>query len=107
MDGVTSAQALAPGSTVINPHILAGCTALVVAVMLLLVYVYRRRLFILWGMGAWFLIAASMAPVSRSYGNPEIGGVGERLWPCPGRVRPRPLVVAAGRVRGKRRAPAR
>src|SRR5262249_60237306 len=78
MDGVTSAQALAPGSTVINPHILAGCTALVVAVMLLLVYVYRRRLFILWGVGAWFLLPASMAPGSRLLGNPEIAGCGAR-----------------------------
>jgi len=101
MDGVTSAQALAPGSTVINPHILAGCTALVVAVMLLLVYVYRRRLFILWWMGAWFLIAASMAPVSRSYANPKIGGMAYGLSQFLGVLSSLAFVVAADAYRQK------
>ena len=48
-------QSLTPGSTAINPYILAGFTALVVGAMSLIVYFYRRRLFILWWMGAWFL----------------------------------------------------
>jgi diguanylate cyclase (GGDEF)-like protein len=56
----------------LNPHLLAGSTALVVALLLLVVYFYRRRLFIIWGMGAWLLLAASMTIVSRSYGGEHL-----------------------------------
>jgi hypothetical protein len=53
----------------LNPHLLAGSTALVVALLLLVVYFYRRRLFIVWGMAAWLLQSASLLMVSRSYGS--------------------------------------
>ena len=51
----------------LNPHVLAGSTALVVALLLLVVYFYRRRLFIAWGMAAWMLLGTSMMIVSRPY----------------------------------------
>jgi diguanylate cyclase (GGDEF)-like protein len=52
---------------VLNPHVLAGSAAFVIALLLLLVYAYRRRPFILWWMCAWLLLAGSMLAVSRSY----------------------------------------
>src|SRR5262249_39243153 len=67
----------------------------------LLVDVYRRRLFILWWMGAWFLIAASMAPVSRSYGNPKIGGMAYGLSQFLGVLSSLAFVVAADAYRQK------
>jgi diguanylate cyclase (GGDEF)-like protein len=52
---------------VFNPHVLAGSAAFVIALLLLLVYAYRRRPFILWWTCAWLLLAGSMLAVSRSY----------------------------------------
>jgi diguanylate cyclase (GGDEF)-like protein len=99
--GVIAAQALTPGSTVINPYILAGSTALVVGVMSLLVYFYRRRLFILWWMGAWFLLAASMLPVARSYHNAALGGMAYGLSQFLGVLSSLAFVVAADAYRQK------
>jgi diguanylate cyclase (GGDEF)-like protein len=59
----------------LNPHLLAGSTALVVALLLLVVYFYRRRLFIAWGMAAWMLLGASMMIVSRPYGGWQLDGL--------------------------------
>ena len=59
----------------LNPHLLAGTTALVVALLLLVVYFYRRRLFIVWGMAAWMLLGSSMLIVSRSYGGEQLDGL--------------------------------
>ena len=62
-----------PGFTVLNPHVLAGSSALVIAFLLLLVYAYRRRHFILWWVVAWLLLAGSMLFVSRSYQSEQLG----------------------------------
>jgi diguanylate cyclase (GGDEF)-like protein len=59
----------------LNPHLLAGTTALVIALLLLVVYFYRRRLFIVWGMAAWILLGSSMLIVSRSYGGAQLDGL--------------------------------
>ncbi len=56
-----------------DPHILAGTSALVIALLLLLVYAYRRRSFILWWMFAWLLLAGSMLAVSRPYASVQLG----------------------------------
>jgi diguanylate cyclase (GGDEF)-like protein len=98
---VDATQALAPGSTVINPHILAGFTAIVVGGMSLLAYFYRRRRFILWWMGAWFLLAASMLPVARSYRNPAIGGMAYGISQFLGVLSSLAFVVAADAYRQK------
>jgi len=92
-------QSLTPGSTAINPHILAGFTALVVGAMSLVVYFYRRRLFILWWMGAWFLLAGSMLPVSRSYRNAALGGMAYGLSQFLGVLSSLAFVVAADAYR--------
>ena len=94
-------QSLTPGSTAINPYILAGFTALVVGAMSLIVYFYRRRLFILWWMGAWFLLAGSMLPVSRSYRNAALGGMAYGLSQFLGVLSSLAFVVAADAYRQK------
>jgi len=90
---------LTPGSTAINPHILAGVTAFVIGGLSLLVYFYRRRLFILWWMGAWFLLAASMLPVARSYRNVALGGMAYGLSQFLGVLSSLAFVVAADAYR--------
>ena len=64
MPAVGAQQALAAESAVLNPHVVAGSSAIVIALLSLLVYLYRRRLFILWWVGAWKLLAAVVTPIS-------------------------------------------
>jgi len=59
----------------LNPHVLAGTTALVVALLLLLVYFYRRRIFIAWWMAAWLLLGVSMLAVARPYSTTQLNGL--------------------------------
>jgi diguanylate cyclase (GGDEF)-like protein len=59
-----SAPTATEATTALNPHILAGSAAIVIALLSLLVYAYRRRLFILWWVGAWMLIGTSMLTVA-------------------------------------------
>jgi len=94
-------QALTPGSTAVNPYILVGFTAVVVGAMCLLVYFYRRRLFILWWMGAWFLLAGAMLPVSRSYKNVALGGIAYGFSQFLGVLSSLAFVVAADAYRQK------
>jgi diguanylate cyclase (GGDEF)-like protein len=58
---------------VLDPHILAASTALIVALLLSLVYLYRRRVFILWWTGAWILLAGSMTIAIRLDGHDQLG----------------------------------
>jgi diguanylate cyclase (GGDEF)-like protein len=55
----------------IDPRVLAGATALLIAGLLLLLYVYRRRTFILLWAAAWTLMAASMFAATRWYESPK------------------------------------
>jgi diguanylate cyclase (GGDEF)-like protein len=70
---VSPAQAAA--STVLNPHVVAGSAALVIALLSLLVYLFRPRLFILWWVGAWLLLSASMLIVAHTYVNDKLGAM--------------------------------
>ena len=45
-------------STVINPRLLLGVETAVIAIFLLLLYVYRRQPYILWWMWGWVLLSA-------------------------------------------------
>jgi diguanylate cyclase (GGDEF)-like protein len=54
-------------STQVNPRILAGIGALVVAVMLLLLFVYRRRLYILFWVAGWLVTSSSMFVAGRQF----------------------------------------
>jgi diguanylate cyclase (GGDEF)-like protein len=87
----------------LNPHLLAGSTALVVALLLLVVYFYRRRLFIVWGMGAWMLLAASMLIVSRSYGGEQLDGLAYGLSQFLGVLSSLAFVTAADAYRQRPR----
>ena len=87
----------------LNPHLLAGSTALVVALLLVLVYFYRRRLFIAWGMAAWVLLGASMLLVSRSYGGLNIDGLAYGVSQFLGVLSSLAFVVAADSYRQKPR----
>jgi diguanylate cyclase (GGDEF)-like protein len=46
---------------------------MVIASILLLLYAYRRRLFILWWIAGWFLLATSMFLAARPYVNQKLG----------------------------------
>jgi diguanylate cyclase (GGDEF)-like protein len=72
---VSAPPALAAEVAVVNPHVVAGSAALVIALLSLLVYVYRRRVFILWWVGAWVLLTVSMLIVARQYASPQLGAM--------------------------------
>lgn len=59
----------------LNPHLLAGTTAFVVAFVLLLVYFYRRRIFIAWWMTAWVLLGLSMFAASHPFATKQLNGL--------------------------------
>jgi diguanylate cyclase (GGDEF)-like protein len=59
--------AIAPDITGLNPHTLAGAGALVVTGVLLLLFFYRRRLYILFWVSGWVLYSASMLIAGRHY----------------------------------------
>ena len=87
----------------LNPHVLAGSTALVVALLLLVVYFYRRRLFIVWGMAAWLLIGSSMLIESQSYGSPQLDGLAFGISQFIGLLSSLTFVVAADAYRQRPR----
>ena len=87
----------------LNPHLLAGTTALVVALLLLVVYFYRRRLFIAWGMAAWVLLGSSMLIVSRSYGGEQLDGLAYGISQFVGLLSSLTFVVAADAYRQRPR----
>jgi diguanylate cyclase (GGDEF)-like protein len=90
-------------STVLNPHLLAGSGAIVIALLSLLVYVYRRRLFILWWVGAWLLISASMLTLTHTYTNHTLGAMAYGLSQLLGVLSSLAFVVAADAYRRRPR----
>jgi diguanylate cyclase (GGDEF)-like protein len=99
MPAVGAQQALAAESAVLNPHVVAGSSAIVIALLSLLVYLYRRRLFILWWVGAWTLLAASMLTLARSYANARLGAMAYGLSLFMGVLSSLAFVVAADAYR--------
>jgi diguanylate cyclase (GGDEF)-like protein len=96
---VGASPALAAEPAVLNPHVLAGSAALVIALLSLLVYLYRRRLFILWWMGAWLLLAASMLTVARTDGHDKLGAMAYGISQFMGVLASLAFVVAADAYR--------
>jgi diguanylate cyclase (GGDEF)-like protein len=90
-------------SAVLNPHVIAGSAALVIAILSLLVYIYRRRLFILWWMGAWLLLSASMLTVARTYSNDKLGAMAYGVSQFLGVLASLAFVVAADAYRQRPR----
>jgi diguanylate cyclase (GGDEF)-like protein len=100
---VDSSAAIAPASTLLNPHVLAGSAAMVIAVLLALVYVYRRRLFILWWMGAWILLSGSMIVVARPPHSAALRGMAYGISQLMGVLGSLTFVVAADAYRRRPR----
>ena len=88
---------------VLNPHVIAGSAALVIALLSLLVYVYRRRLFILWWMSAWLLLGASMFIVARTFANDKLGAMAYGISQFLGVLAALAFVVAADAYRQRPR----
>jgi diguanylate cyclase (GGDEF)-like protein len=63
---VSAPAAVSAEPIYLNPYVIAGSVAIVIALLSLLVYLYRRRLFILWWVGAWTLLAVSMLTVAQT-----------------------------------------
>ena len=59
-------------STVINPRQLLGVETSVIAVLLLLLYIYRRQPYILWWMWGWVLLSAGSLVTAESLGNTKL-----------------------------------
>jgi diguanylate cyclase (GGDEF)-like protein len=59
----------------VDPRGLAGTTALVMAGLLVLLYVYRRRSYILYWCSGWMLAAVSFFMAARPYGNDTIANL--------------------------------
>jgi diguanylate cyclase (GGDEF)-like protein len=100
---VTAPAGLTPGSTVVNPHVLAGSAAFVIAALLLFVYLYRRRPFILWWIGAWVLMAGSMIAEAAPSNGETIGGMIYGISQFLGVVSALAFVVAADAYRQRPR----
>ena len=62
-------------SAFLNPRVIAGSVALLIALLSLLVYLYRRRLFIVCWMAAWLLLAASLLMGVPMHSNVKIDGM--------------------------------
>ena len=59
----------------LNPHVLAGITALTLGLVVMLVYFYRQRPFIAWWMVAWLLLGASMLILGNDYSTDQLRGL--------------------------------
>jgi diguanylate cyclase (GGDEF)-like protein len=66
-----TAVGIAPNPTSLDPHTLAGAGALVVTGVLLLLFFYRRRLYILFWVLGWAVLASSMFVAAREYISPH------------------------------------
>jgi diguanylate cyclase (GGDEF)-like protein len=64
-----------PPAAMIEPRLLASAGALLAAVLLAILYVYRGRAFIVYWIVSWLLLAASLFLTSRGYANILVGGV--------------------------------
>ena len=59
---------ITPDPALVDPRLLTGASALLIAVLLLLLYVYRQRHYILFWIAGWVLIAAAMFVSYPKYG---------------------------------------
>lgn len=64
-----------PAAIAIPPQLFAAYGALIAAGMLALLYLYRGRAFVVYWIGSWILIAASLMLLGRGYADAQLGGV--------------------------------
>jgi diguanylate cyclase (GGDEF)-like protein len=62
-------QSIRPGATTVNPRVLLGVATLVITGILVPLYFYRRRSYILYWIAGWTLAALSSFLVAHEYGN--------------------------------------
>jgi len=72
---VERSELIGPAQAIVDLRWLGGIGALVLSALLLLLYAYRRRMFILEWVIAWVLLAGALFVVSREYGNARLDGV--------------------------------
>ncbi|MBI3048185.1 MAG: GGDEF domain-containing protein [Acidobacteria bacterium] len=65
----------APPPMLIRPREFAAYGALITAATLTTLYLYRGRAFIVYWIGSWLLVAASLALLARGYGDVRLGSV--------------------------------
>ena len=65
----------APLPVTIRPRVFAAYGALIAAAMLTILYLYRGRAFIVYWIGSWLLIAASLVLMSQGYADVRLGSV--------------------------------
>ena len=71
--------AIPPGSplttaapTLVNPRLLASAETLVIATLLLLLYLYRRKPYLLWWIWGWCALSAAFFMTAQSWRSPGI-----------------------------------
>ena len=64
-----------PGPMLIRPRAFAAYGALITAVTLVTLYLYRGRAFIVYWIGSWLLFAGSLGLLTRGYGDVRLGSV--------------------------------
>ena len=65
----------APAPMTIRPRVFAAYGGLIAAAMLSILYLYRGRAFVVYWIGSWLLIAASLTLVSQGYADLRLGSV--------------------------------
>ncbi len=69
------ADPIAPQVLSVKPQLLSGVAAIIITGLLLLLYVHRRRLYILYWMAGWLILAAASLFVAFPYPLPSLGYV--------------------------------
>src|SRR5215218_7486900 len=57
------------------PRNFAGGTAAIITALLLLLYLYRRRPYILYWVGGWAYLTGSLFIAAKTYANPKVGAL--------------------------------
>ena len=96
-----------PRVTAIQPRVLAGITALIVTGLLLLLYFYRRRLYILYWIIGWLVTAVSTFLTAFPYPRQKIGWFAYGISQFLGIISALVFVISADAYREPPAVPAR
>jgi diguanylate cyclase (GGDEF)-like protein len=96
---------ISPTPTAINPRSLVGAGAFVFSGLLLLLFFYRRRLYILFWVNGWVLLGVSMIIAGRAYANHLTGWLAYGIAQFLGLVSALMFVVSADAYPSKVRIP--
>ena len=67
-----ASPSIAATPTLVNPRLLASAETLVIATLLFLLYVYRRKPYILWWIWGWLAMSAAFFLSSDPWGSPQL-----------------------------------